>query len=93
MWYGPSGDAAGGAGIWELGFVYRFRGPGEAWQLTSEPVCICRPSYGWDRIDTTVDEGPFAVERGDDLFVTFAGSSVSVLYCVGLLHAKLAATC
>ena len=56
-----------------FGFVYRFRGPGEALAATSEPVCICRPSYGWDRIDTTVDEGPFAVERGDDLFVTFRG--------------------
>ena len=63
--------------------------PEKPWQLTSEPVCICRPSYGWDRIDTTVDEGPFAVERWDDLFVTFAGSIVSVLYCVGLLHAKI----
>ena len=62
--------------------------PEKPWQLTSAPVCICRPSYGWDRVDTTVDEGPFAVRRGDDLFLTFAGSSVSVLYCVGLLHAK-----
>lgn len=63
--------------------------PEAPWQLTSQPVCICRPSYGWDRIDTTVDEGPFILRHGDDLFLTFSGSSVSVLYCVGLLHAKI----
>ena len=44
--------------------------PEKPWQLTSAPVCICRPSYGWDRVDTTVDEGPFAVRRGDDLFLS-----------------------
>ncbi len=63
--------------------------PSAPWQLQSDPVCICRPRYGWDRIDATVDEGPFLLRRGEDLFLTFSGSSVSVLYCVGLLQARV----
>ncbi|HZG83372.1 family 43 glycosylhydrolase [Paenibacillus sp.] len=62
--------------------------PNAPWQLTSDPVCICRPIYGWDRIETEVDEGPYLLRHNDDLFITFSGSSVGVLYCVGLLHAK-----
>jgi GH43 family beta-xylosidase len=64
--------------------------PDEPWQLTTNPVCIIRPKYGWDRVETEVDEGPYLLRRGDDLFVTISGSSTAYadLYCVGLLHAK-----
>jgi GH43 family beta-xylosidase len=62
--------------------------PDAPWQLITEPVCICRPIYGWDRIETEVDEGPYLLRHNDDLFITFSGSSVGVLYCVGLLRAK-----
>lgn len=62
--------------------------PDRPWQLITDPVCICRPIYGWDRIETQVDEGPYLLRHNDDLFLTFSGSSVGVLYCVGLLHAK-----
>jgi len=62
--------------------------PTQPWQLTTMPVCVVRPIYGWDRIETEVDEGPFLLRHGDDLFVTFSGSSVGVLYCLGLLHTK-----
>ena len=62
--------------------------PDEPWKLTSDPVCLCRPVYGWDRIEAEVDEGPYLLRRGDDLFITFSGSSVGVLYVAGLLHAK-----
>ena len=63
--------------------------PEKPWQLTSEPVCLCRPLYGWDRIETEVDEGTYLLQHGDDLFMTFSGASVGTVYCVGLLHAKL----
>ena len=56
------------------------------WILKTEPVCLSRPEYGWERIDATVEEGPFFIEHGDDLFLSFSGSSVSVYYCVGLLQ-------
>lgn len=64
--------------------------PDRPWQLTSEPVCILRPMYGWDRYETQVDEGPYLLRHGTDLFVTISGSSTGLadLYCIGLLHAK-----
>lgn len=64
--------------------------PDRPWQLTSEPVCILRPMYGWDRYETEVDEGPYLLQHGTDLFVTISGSSTGLadLYCLGLLHAK-----
>lgn len=64
--------------------------PREPWQLTTQPVCIIKPMYGWDRCETEVDEGPYLLRKGDDLFVTVSGSSTALgdLYCVGLLHAR-----
>ncbi len=64
--------------------------PDRPWQLTSKPVCILRPMYGWDRYETLVDEGPYLLKHGMDLFVTISGSSTGLadLYCLGLLHAK-----
>jgi len=60
------------------------------WILTSDPVCVIRPMYGWDRLQTEVDEGPFLLRHGNDLFVSISGSSteVDVLYCLGLLKAE-----
>jgi len=67
--------------------------PAQPWQLTSEPVCVVRPMYGWDRYETEVDEGPYLLRHGDDLFVTISGSSTGMadLYDVGLLRAKTGA--
>jgi GH43 family beta-xylosidase len=64
--------------------------PAAPWQLTSEPVRFLRPMYGWDRCQTPVDEGPYLLRHGEDLFVTIAGSSTGLpdLYCVGLLRAR-----
>ncbi|MCD8117925.1 MAG: family 43 glycosylhydrolase [Lachnospiraceae bacterium] len=64
--------------------------PDAPWQLTSDPVRVLRPQYGWDRLNTEVDEGPYLLRHGDDLFVTISGSSTGVadLYCLGLLHAR-----
>jgi GH43 family beta-xylosidase len=61
--------------------------PGAPWRLSSDPVCICRPVYGWERVETEVVEGPFLLRRGNDLFMTFSGASVGVVYAVGLLRA------
>ena len=64
--------------------------PATPWQLTSNPVCVLRPVLGWDRCETEVEEGPYLLRRGDDLFVTVSGSSTGMadLYAVGLLRAK-----
>ena len=62
--------------------------PKEPWKLTSSPVIISRPDYGWDNNDNTpVDEGPYAIIREGKVFLTFSGSSVGATYCVGLLSA------
>lgn len=62
----------------------------EPWKLTSDPVIICRPDYGWDNNDNTpVDEGPYAIIRDDKVFITFSGSSIGATYCVGLLSADI----
>lgn len=65
--------------------------PSAPWQLTTEPQCVLRPIYGWDRYETEVDEGPYLLRRGDDLFVTISGSSTGMadLYDLGLMHAKV----
>lgn len=62
--------------------------PRRPWELISMPVCIRRPVYGWERYETKVEEGPFLLQRGKDLFVTIACSSTALsdLYCVGILH-------
>ncbi|MBW3078479.1 family 43 glycosylhydrolase [Bifidobacterium simiiventris] len=64
--------------------------PDRPWQLTSEPQLVIRPEYGWDRCESEVDEGPYLLRHGDDLFVTFSGASTALpdLYCLGLLRAK-----
>lgn len=64
--------------------------PAAPWQLTSEPVCVLRPMLGWDRCETEVEEGPYLLRHGDELFVTVSGSStgMSDLYAVGLLRAR-----
>lgn len=66
--------------------------PEEPWKLTSDPVIISRPDYGWDNNDNTpVDEGPYAIIREDKVFLTFSGSSIGATYCVGLLSADIGA--
>ena len=65
--------------------------PDAPWQLISEPQCVLRPIYGWDRYETEVDEGPFLLRRGEDLFITISGSSTGLadLYDLGFLHSKV----
>ena len=64
--------------------------PGAPWQMTSEPRCIARPIYGWERCETEVIEAPYLLRHGRNLFVTISGSSTGMadLYAVGLLHAR-----
>lgn len=56
------------------------------WMLASEPVVLSKPEYGWANNHTFVDEGPFALIRGDKLFVTFSSAAVDSTYVVGLLQ-------
>jgi GH43 family beta-xylosidase len=62
--------------------------PREPWRQTSDPVLLRRPSYAWERTHSAVNEGPFVLRRGDDLFVTYAAALIDHSYCVGMLRAK-----
>ena len=56
------------------------------WMLASEAVVLSKPEYGWANNHTFVDEGPFALIRGDKLYVTFSSAAVDSTYVVGLLR-------
>ena len=59
--------------------------PEKPWMLDSDPVILSKPEYGWANNHTFVDEGPFALIRGDKLYVTFSSAAVDSTYVVGLL--------
>ncbi len=59
--------------------------PKEPWKLDTEPVVLSKPEYGWANKHTFVDEGPFALIRGDKLYLTFSSAAVDTSYVVGLL--------
>ena len=56
------------------------------WMLDSEPIVLSKPEYGWANNHTFVDEGPFALIRGERLFITFSSAAVDSTYVVGLLQ-------
>ncbi len=60
--------------------------PDEPWKLASDSVVLSKPDYGWANNHTFVDEGPFALIRGDRLFITFSSAAVDTSYVVGLLQ-------
>ncbi|WP_327002674.1 family 43 glycosylhydrolase [Dactylosporangium sp. NBC_01737] len=58
--------------------------PADPWRLTSDPVRLVGPGYGWD---DDVAEGPFLVRHGDRLVLTYSGSAVGPTYAAGALEA------
>ncbi len=62
--------------------------PAEPWKLTSDPVLLTKPDYGWANNHVFVDEGPFALITDKKLFLTYSSALVDATYCVGLLTAE-----
>jgi len=58
----------------------------ETWQLVSDPVCLIKPEYGWENNHTFVTEGPFVIEHGKNLMLTYSAAAVDTTYTVGLLR-------
>lgn len=56
--------------------------------LASEAVVISKPVYGWERNETTVDEGPFTIQHNGRLFMTIATNGCSPSYAIKLLSLK-----
>lgn len=52
--------------------------PNKPWKLACEPVVLSKPELGWANNHTFVDEGPFALIRGDKLYLTFSSAAVDV---------------
>lgn len=59
--------------------------PKEPWRLLTDPVLLSKPDYGWGNNHTFVEEGPYALMRGDMLYLTFSAAAVDTSYVVGLL--------
>lgn len=57
----------------------------EPWKLTTDPVLLSMPEYGWANNHTFVDEGPFALKTKDKLYLTFSSAAVDSTYVVGLM--------
>lgn len=62
----------------------------EPWRLTSDPVLLTRPLYGWENVEGTINnEGPYAFVRNGTVYVTYSGGSANrYTYALGLLTAK-----
>ena len=59
------------------------------WRLTSEPVLLSRPLFGWENVEGTINnEGPYAFVRDGKVYLTYSGGSANAYtYAVGLLTA------
>jgi len=63
----------------------------EPWRLTSEPVLLTRPLYGWENVSNTINnEGPYAFVTEDTVYLAYSGGSANKFtYAVGLLTAQV----
>lgn len=62
----------------------------EPWRLTSEPVLLSRPLYGWENNEHTINnEGPYAIVTEDKVYITYSGGAAGgYTYVLGLLTAS-----
>lgn len=62
----------------------------EPWKLSSEPVLLTRPLYGWENVAGTINnEGPYAFRKDGTVYLTYSGGSAnSYTYALGLLTAR-----
>jgi len=61
------------------------------WQLTSDPVLLTRPLYGWENVEGTINnEGPNAFINDGTIYLTYSGGSANrYTYALGLLTANV----
>ncbi len=65
----------------------------EPWKLTSEPVLLSRPLYGWENVEGTINnEGPYAFIKDDKVYLAYSGGAANgYTYALGLLTADTCA--
>jgi GH43 family beta-xylosidase len=61
--------------------------PKAPWKLTTDPVLLSKPDYGWGNNHTFVEEGPFPLIKNGKIFLTFAAAAIDATYVVGILTA------
>lgn len=59
--------------------------PDDPSRLLTDPVVLSKPEYSWANNHTFVDEGPFALIRGNMLYLTFSSAAVDSTYVVSML--------
>lgn len=62
--------------------------PKEPHKLLTDPYVLSKPDYGWGNNHTFVEEGPFALIRGDKLYITFSAAAVDTSYVVSYLETE-----
>lgn len=62
----------------------------EPWKLTSDPVLLTRPLYGWENVSGTINnEGPYGFVKDGTVYITYSGGSANAYtYVLGLLTAS-----
>lgn len=65
--------------------------PKTPWILTSEPVLLSRPLYGWENQSGTINnEGPYPLILEDRIYLAYSGGAAcGCSYVVGYLKAKV----
>lgn len=60
------------------------------WVLTSDPVLLSRPLYGWENTEGTINnEGPYALYAGSRIYLAYSGGDAcGYSYAVGYLVAE-----
>lgn len=58
------------------------------WRLTSDPVLLSRPLYGWENVAGTINnEGPYPLLTEDHIYIAYSGGSAcNWTYAVGMLR-------
>src|SRR5690554_3722876 len=59
----------------------------QPWQLTSDPVLLSRPLYGWENVEGTINnEGPYPLITDSHVYIAYSGGAANgYTYAVGLL--------
>ena len=61
----------------------------EPWRLSTEPVLLSRPLFGWENVSGTINnEGPHGFKKDGKVYLAYSGDAAnSYTYVVGLLTA------
>ncbi len=61
------------------------------YRITSEPILLTRPRFGWENVDVTDNnEGPNAIVTDDKVYLSYSGGSAGGnTYAIGMLTADI----